>query len=241
MKCQKCQTEHTTVFSFCNKCGSKMSVETANDYTISIKKTKIFFFTLLGYIGLLNVLKFESTYITSLICDCVFAFIVIIFFIYNYNEQVPLVINKIKNGKLLAMLCGSLMVFACLVSWFAGIINQNTFNGNNSTYYEHYASSPFPLPLCILSIAVFPAIFEEIAFRGILFNDLLKITSINATIIISAMLFTILHFSFISFLWIFPSGLLFGYLRSKYNSVLYGVIGHFTYNSSVVLIEYFWF
>ncbi|MBK6986473.1 MAG: CPBP family intramembrane metalloprotease [Bacteroidetes bacterium] len=72
-----------------------------------------------------------------------------------------------------------------------------------------------------------------------MFNELQKITSVSATIIITTVLFTILHFSLISFLWIFPIGMLFGYLRAKNNSLLYGIIGHFIYNSSIVLIEYF--
>ncbi|MBL7895686.1 MAG: CPBP family intramembrane metalloprotease [Bacteroidia bacterium] len=117
-------------------------------------------------------------------------------------------------------------------------MNESVFNNSNSTYIEHYKDSPLPLLFSIISVGVFPAIFEEIAFRGILFNELKNIVSNNSTIIISTVLFTILHFSLISFLWIFPIGLLFGYLRSKYDNLIYGIIGHFVYNSSIVMIEF---
>jgi membrane protease YdiL (CAAX protease family) len=193
----------------------------------------------LGYIALLHFLKFNSTYIISLITDLIFALIIIVFLLFNFKSLKETLIPKISNYKLLIIVSFSLCVLAFLVTHFADFLNQSVFNTNNSSYYEHYKDSPSPLLLCIISVGVFPAIFEEIAFRGILFNELKNIMSVNATIIITTVLFTILHFSFISFLWIFPIGFLFGYLRSKYNNLIYGIIGHFVYNSSIVLIEYF--
>ncbi len=239
MKCQKCQTENTKAYSYCNNCGSKMLIEPEDNYHVSIKKTKIFFFILLGYIALLHFLKFNSTYIISLITDLIFALIIVVFLVFNFKILKESLIPRNLNYKLLAIISLSLCVLAFLVTHFANFINQSVFNTNDSSYYEHYKDSPSPLLLCIISIGVFPAIFEEIAFRGILFNELKNIMSVNATIIITTILFTILHFSFISFLWIFPIGLLFGYLRSKQDNLIYGIIGHFVYNSSIVLIEYF--
>jgi membrane protease YdiL (CAAX protease family) len=69
------------------------------------------------------------------------------------------------------------------------------------------------------------------------FNELSKITGIKSTIIISAILFTMLHLSLLSIFWIFPIGLIFGYFRAKYNTLWYGIIGHLIYNSCIVLIE----
>ena len=239
MKCQKCQTESTKAYSYCNNCGSKLYTEPTDNYHVSVTKTKVFFFVLLGYIALLHFLKFNSTYIISLTTDLIFALIIIVFLLFNFKSLKETLIPKISNYKLLIIVSFSLCVLAFLVTHFADFLNQSVFNTNNSSYYEHYKDSPSPLLLCIISVGVFPAIFEEIAFRGILFNELKNIMSVNATIIITTVLFTILHFSFISFLWIFPIGFLFGYLRSKYNNLIYGIIGHFVYNSSIVLIEYF--
>ena len=239
MTCQKCQTENPEIYTYCNNCGAKLYIEPIVNYEASVKKTKIFFFLLLGYIGLLHTVKFESTYVTSFISDIIFAAIVTFFFILNYKKLLPLITSKITNYTILITLILFLICLAFLVSNFANFLNQSVFNNAKTSYYEHYIDSPFPLLLSIISIGFFPAVFEEIAFRGVLFDELQKITSVNATIIITTLLFTILHFSFISFLWIFPIGLLFGYLRFKYNSILYGIIGHFVYNSSIVLIEYF--
>ena len=239
MKCLKCQTENTKAFSYCNSCGSKLTAEPEVDYNISLTKTKVFFFTLLGYIALLHFVTFENTYIVSLITDLIFATIITTFFFLNYKKVMPVLTKGIGNFKLLAGLLVSLILFAFCISHLADFLNQSSFNDNNSSYYEHYKDSPFTLFFSILSIGVFPAVFEEIAFRGILFNELRNLMSEKAVIIITALLFTLLHLSFISFFWILPAGLLFGYLRSKYNTLLYGILGHFVYNSSIVLIEYF--
>jgi len=239
MKCRKCQIENSKAYSYCSNCGSKIFIEPLDNYEVSVKKTKIFFFILLGYIALLNFLKFNSTYVISLIKDLIFALIVVVFLIFNFKSLIENLKPTNLNFKVLIIISLSLCAFAFLVTHFADFLNQSVFNTNNSSYYEHYKESAFPLLLCIISIGVFPAIFEEIAFRGILFNDLKNIMHVNATIIITTFLFTILHFSFISFLWIFPIGFLFGYLRSKYDNLIYGIIGHFVYNSSIVLIEYF--
>jgi|GEM_PF-6132891 len=60
MTCPNCKTENTKTYSFCNNCGSKLKVEPLDDYHVSVTKTKIFFFILLGYIALLHFLEFEA-------------------------------------------------------------------------------------------------------------------------------------------------------------------------------------
>lgn len=239
MNCPICKTENVKAYNYCNNCGSKMYIEPGDNYKVSVTKTKIFFFILLGYIALLHFLKFNSSYTTFLVTDSIFAFIVAVFLVLNFKNLKEVLIPKILNFKLVAVISVSLCLLAFLVTQFANFLNKSVFDNDTSSYYEYFKDSPSPLLFCIISIALFPALFEEIAFRGILFNELKNIMPTNATIIITTVLFTILHFSFISFLWIFPIGLLFGYLRSKYNNLIYGVIGHFVYNSCIVLIEYF--
>lgn len=239
MICQNCKTENTKAYSFCNNCGSRLYAEPEDNYQVSVTKTNIFFFILLGYIALLHFLEFESTYVISLITDLIFALIVIVFSALNFKDLRAILLPNISNYRVMVVTSLSLCCFAFLVTYLAGLLNENVFNTSSNSYYEHYKDSPFPLLMCLISIAVFPALFEEIAFRGILFNELKNIMSAKSTIIITTVLFTVLHFSFISFLWIFPIGLLFGYLRSKYNNLIYGIIGHAVYNSSIVLIDYF--
>ncbi|MBK6986474.1 MAG: hypothetical protein IPH32_17855 [Bacteroidetes bacterium] len=82
----------------------------------------------------------------------------------NYRVILPLIISRITNFKLLFMVLTALIALA-FFSYTSDFLNHNVFNRTSNSYYEHYINSPFPLLFSIISIAVFPAIFEEIAFR----------------------------------------------------------------------------
>ena len=87
----------------------------------------------------------------------------------------------------------------------------------------------------------FHVVFEELAFRGYLYNQLRKVTSDKNTIIATAFLFALIHFSFLSLIWIFPFGLLLGYFRKKYNTLWLGMIIHFIHNFIVLMLDYYFY
>ncbi|HYF70621.1 MAG TPA: CPBP family intramembrane glutamic endopeptidase [Ohtaekwangia sp.] len=87
---------------------------------------------------------------------------------------------------------------------------------------------------------ILPAVFEEVAFRGFMFTNLQAVTNTKSVIYITAFLFGVIHLSFISLLWLIPIGIVFAVLRARYNTLWYGVVGHFTYNFTITLIE-FWY
>ncbi len=215
MNCPKCQVEVKEGLNFCSKCGTRVNFTHVDNYQSSLTKTKVFFFIQLGYIALLRLVKLENNYTTTLITDLIFAAIVIIFFILNFRAIVPVLFPKQFNYKLTTLILIFFSLSALVVTRFIDFLNQNIFNITKSGYYEEFIDTPSPLLLCIISIGVFPAVFEEIAFRGILFNELKNIISVNATIILTTVLFTIMHLSIISFIWILPLGFIFGYLRKK--------------------------
>jgi membrane protease YdiL (CAAX protease family) len=93
--------------------------------------------------------------------------------------------------------------------------------------------------ITILVVALQPAIFEELAFRGVLQEGLNKITDKKQAIFISAFLFTILHMSFISFFWLLPFALCLGYVRMKEETIWYGVLIHFCFNTTACFLEFF--
>jgi uncharacterized protein len=91
----------------------------------------------------------------------------------------------------------------------------------------------------MIFVAVFPALFEELAFRGFVYNSINNLVGSKSAIWGSAFLFALVHFSLLSLVWLLPFGLLLAYFRNKYSSLLYGIIGHFTHNALVILIEYY--
>ncbi|MCT8339100.1 CPBP family intramembrane metalloprotease [Flavobacteriaceae bacterium TK19130] len=90
-------------------------------------------------------------------------------------------------------------------------------------------------------ICIVAPVFEELAFRGFLFNQLKHVANTNVTIIATAFIFALVHFSLLSILWIFPFGLVLGYLRHRYNTLWLGMIVHFIHNLIVLLLDYYAF
>jgi len=93
--------------------------------------------------------------------------------------------------------------------------------------------------VAILGIAVTPAIFEEIIFRGILQKGLLRHTSPKNAIIISSFMFMLMHGSVESLLYTFVFGCLLGYLAYKSGSIVPSIVFHFVNNGIAVILLYF--
>jgi len=209
-----------------------------SNYNAHVKNISIFFFALLAYIAVLHFADFVESYVGLLMVDSIFALIVIVFFLLNFKANIRLFNFKNLKPKIILSILLITPVFALLVNIFADFLNQQVLNQTDFIYYNQFINSPAPWLFSIISISVFPAIFEEIAFRGILFDQSYRVAGLKPTIFITAILFTILHLSLIAVLWLFPLGLLFGYLRARHRTILYGVIAHFTYNTSILIFQF---
>jgi uncharacterized protein len=98
----------------------------------------------------------------------------------------------------------------------------------------------FGLVIQIVSIAVMPGIWEEIAFRGVIQTTLTKATGRRQALILTAFLFGIIHCAWFSLPYLVLIGLVLGWLRQRSGSLLPGMILHFTHNLAVVLAERWW-
>ncbi len=92
----------------------------------------------------------------------------------------------------------------------------------------------------MINIIVWTPIFEEIGFRGLLYTSFRQRLSPTLAIVISAILFSILHLKSINgFLSIFWSGLILAYAYEKYRSLLPGIlihsVGNLLYLSTILL------
>jgi membrane protease YdiL (CAAX protease family) len=240
MKCPNCQQENRSKALFCSSCGKKIIADAPQVYEKHIKKVSIFFFTLLAYIAILHFTKLVTDFSSIVISDLLFILIVVIFFVINFSNLKPYLATRTLRPLTMIAVIACAVLFAFIVSGVADFLNKNLFDRTESAYYTHYLDSPSPLFFAILSIGVVPAIFEEIAFRGILFNEFQMVTSTPAVILITSILFTLLHFSLISAIWLFPGAIALGFLRSKYNTLNYGILAHFTYNTSIVLLQMYY-
>ena len=241
LSCEKCFNFIKPNAKFCHHCGKRANQGYALvAFELKNKLTLIFgyYFSLLGFLVFLYATDFQQNTSSALISDCLFAAITIGFAIQNYAEIRPLFSFENVHLKILLILAGAEIVFAFGVTHFSEFLNSEFFSSRERSYSSLYQDSSSPFFFTLLSVALFPAIFEELGFRGVLFNHLSKVTSSGATIIVTAAMFTIIHLSLISLIWILPLGLLFAYLRNKYNTLWYGIAGHFIYNGSIVVLEF---
>jgi membrane protease YdiL (CAAX protease family) len=82
----------------------------------------------------------------------------------------------------------------------------------------------------ILSLIIIPAFCEEFFFRGIVFNEYRKYGTANA-VIVSALCFSMLHFSIENFFIYLFAGLLFGFVTAMTKSIIPSILLHLLSNT----------
>jgi len=128
-------------------------------------------------------------------------------------------------------------VFSAIVVFYAINWLNNLLGFENANLFIRYASFENASLWAFIFVAFIPAIFEELAFRGYLFNQLSQVLTPQTTILVSSFLFALMHLSVFSLLWILPFGIVLGYLRNKYNTLWLGIIIHFIHNSIMLYVD----
>jgi hypothetical protein len=89
--------------------------------------------------------------------------------------------------------------------------------------------------LALYSLA--PAVFEEIAFRGVIFDRLSRALGEREGWLVQAAFFSVLHLSPVIFPTHFAMGLILGWLRMRTGSLIPGMILHAAWNAANILLE----
>ena len=94
------------------------------------------------------------------------------------------------------------------------------------------------LVLNLIIIALIPAVGEELTFRGVVQQGLTRRMNPHVAIILSAAIFSFIHFQFYGFLTRMFLGMLLGYMFYITGSLWTSILMHFLNNGSAVLIYY---
>jgi len=241
--CPNCQAAISTTDSFCGQCGKEIVLKESQekkgeDVFIVMQPTLLYYFITLLLLATYKFTDFFPDGLEGLVAVTILdVLIVIAFWVHNYKEIKPLFsLSKINFTVLVLTLLGA-SCLSVIVSVIANFINVTI---SDDVFYDTYLfqDTSSPLLFATLFIAVQPALFEEVAFRGFLFNNLKRIAGGTSAVYITGFLFGILHLQIISLMWLVPLGLAFAYLRNKYNTIWYGVVAHFTYNLCITLFEF---
>ena len=126
---------------------------------------------------------------------------------------------------------------AVVVYYSVKWLNRNIFD-KDVFYYNVFRPFSYPKIAMLALIAIYPAIVEELAFRGILQEGLLKCIVPEQVVYVNAFLFAIIHMSLISFFWLLPFAIWLGKVRMKEGTIWYGVVIHFLFNTTACLLEF---
>ena len=126
-----------------------------------------------------------------------------------------------------------------LPQWLSGLderIKEAEMNAEEMMDMFMSTTSIHGFLLNLLMIAIVPAIGEELLFRGVIqriFTEWLR--NYHAAILITAALFSFMHFQFLGFIPRLFLGILFGYLMVWSGSVWAPVLAHFVNNTLAVV------
>lgn len=199
---------------------SCISILISNIFKISLEQYTLFTKTSIGY--LLSALVFDLT-------------LILIFFIKNNNRENSIV-SKPKLSKVafysilgpLALLMLYPIVNCCDTLLFKFNIVPNSISYKLTT--QNYLIS-------IVSLALLPAIAEELIFRGLIFKGLKKYSK-TFSIIISAVMFSLFHMSINQIVYPLLMGLLLGVIMYNENNIIYCMLAHFFNNFASLTISY---
>lgn len=239
--CKHCNFFFETEVKFCSQCGQPVFK------AIDLKKTKSlniiisFYVVMLIFIAIVYYVDsaFPFNFQADLGIEISFALIVLAFAFLDIKPILKLYTFKTINLKLIGYAIITPIITSLLVYFSIEFIEYLFSSGETANYFESYLYLEYPLFWSIIFIAIAPPIIEELAFRGVLFNRLKEVANSRLTIIATAFLFALIHFSILSFVWIFPFGLLLGYLRDRYKTLWLGMIIHFLHNFIVLMLDYY--
>ncbi len=176
-------------------------------------------------------------------------------YIYSKSAKKYLYLNNFKP--LMVFLTILIIFFAIPVINFTGLINSNLSLPEGLSGIEDImkkmeetakvttekflnVDSLGGLLINIIIIAVLPAIGEELLFRGVLLRLLNEwVKNMHVAIIISAFIFSFIHFQFYGFIPRMLLGILFGYLLYWSGSIWLPILAHFINNALAVTAFYF--
>jgi membrane protease YdiL (CAAX protease family) len=238
--CRECGDAMAVQSKFCTHCGAIQQdvVEVIPEHTFQRHAKILSIFYLVYLITCLitaNVDAFKD-YGNLVWMEIFLAVWTLIFAYENRYELAPLYsIRKVRLPILFICAIGAI-VFSLIVSTSINWLNFEIY-GKRLSYYGIYENLEHSVPIFFMSVAVYPAIFEELGFRGVIYNYVDAVAGPVNAIFISSMAFAIIHVSIISLIWLVPFALIAGYLRRHYNTLWYGIILHLFFNGTVCVTE----
>jgi membrane protease YdiL (CAAX protease family) len=237
--CNECSSLVQDDQRYCHNCGAYISSQaaTVNIFNnASLRQIFAFYFIYLFICLLVKHTSWFNNYDNLFWIEIVLAIITLRFVWLNRREMKAIVKFQNFNWYVLLGVIGIAVAASCIVSLSVREVNVTFFNTDVS-YFRAYRLYSYPTLIMIYSIALAPAMFEELAFRGVMYNHCASFLDERLVVAVTAFLFAIMHLSLLSLVWLIPFGFFIGNLRRRYNTVWYGIIFHFIFNLSACIMD----
>lgn len=185
-----------------------------------------------------------NKYKSSVVCQLS---LILAFLVYNKLKKINFVkacqIKKSLDIKklLLVIVIGLVALFG--FNYFSGVflkflefLGYNVSNTTGATF--GFDKGIGMLFLSIFTTALLPAIAEELCMRGVVYNGL-KQNSSKMAILLSALIFMILHLSLEQSIYQFLLGVGLALIVYYTGNIVYSIVLHFVNNATVLIFNYF--
>jgi membrane protease YdiL (CAAX protease family) len=186
-------------------------------------------------LGMLSILFPKEKLWAAVALQELFILVVVVFYcIRNWNDVAYLFKTLRVNSALLY----SVPVLALLLG-----INQlyhewivSLFDIEDARTWLHMLREQLSPPALTVMICLFPSVFEEIAFRGIIQQRLVRIGGLGIGMTLTSVLFTLLHMNLLSSAYLFLLSLFLCWVRDRTCSVYPPMVLHFIHNAAVLFV-----
>jgi len=134
---------------------------------------------------------------------------------------------------------GLLLLFTICIMPFMSFINALSLTvTTNQAVADLYGLAQMSLPVALLCTAVVPAVLEETVYRGVFYQEYRQI-SVGRGILLSGLLFGLMHLNLNQFSYAFAMGCVFALVVEVTDSILSTMIIHGVINASSTFMTYF--
>jgi len=239
-QCKTCGYALNAQSRFCPGCGTLQQevTEAIPHHAFEYSSKILIAFYLVQLVVCLTVNKVDAfaDYRNMVWAELFLAVWTLLFAAANWRAIVPLYSFKNVRIPLLLLCAAGAIVFSLGVNFATEWLNLEIF-GQRMSYYAIYQDLEYSVPIFFLSIAVYPALFEELGFRGVMYNYVDAVAGSTNAIVISSMAFAIIHVSLLSLIWIVPFALAAAYFRYRYQTLWYGMVIHLFFNGTACVTE----
>ena len=216
-----------------NSFDSNSNTNTNWEYILPVLKLWVIMLFSNGALGLIiHFTKSNSLYLQ--LATAIFDAIFILGFIQYYEKDIFNSFSQFKKIKdSIYNIIFALVFIFVFMKIYVGITELMGIKYINFLYI--YKQNGWPLWSAFITIAIIPAIFEELAFRGFIMKRLQKIGGNNEALIIQAIMFSVLHMLPTIFISHFVIGVVLGTLYQQSKSIYPGIIVHLLWNSIVII------